>query len=87
MVADTKKVQTVVNRAADLALELRGLVTDFKDLRTRFQAANPDVTGTVLENSLGALNTSLNAIDTEISLAVWDSIIAARVLTHRGEAL
>lgn len=87
MVSDTKKVQTVVNRAADLAEAVRATVEDFKALRTLFQTANPDTTGTVLENNLTALNTSLNVIDTEISKPVWDTIITAKAPTHRGKAL
>lgn len=86
-VADTKKCQTLINAAAAEALIIRAAVARLKLVRTAYQTANPSTVGTVLDGNTAALNASLNAIDTEIAKAVWDTLIGGVVQSHRGEAL
>jgi hypothetical protein len=86
-ISDTKKVQTMVNITGQQMQAIRAAVQAIKDVRTAFNTHNPDVTGTVLDGNLAALNSSLNAIDTEVAKAVWTNLIAAVVPTHRGRAL
>ena len=86
-IADTKKVQTLINAAGQQALLVREAVATMKAIRTLFNTANPDVSGTPLEGNLAAVSNAIDSLDTEISGAVWDGMIEAIVPTHRGEAL
>lgn len=85
--ADTKKVQTMINVLAEAAEDVRAAIERMKAVRTKFQAHNPDVTGTPLEGNVAAVNTALNALDTQTSKAIWTQIIAAKVTSHRNRAL
>lgn len=88
MVADTKKVQTLINRAAVQAGIVREAVAALKVLRTQYQAAAPSLTGTPLSNAdVTAISQSINTIDGAIGAAVWDKVIGAVVPTHGGKAL
>ena len=86
-VHDNKKVQTMVNVAGQQMLIIRQAISTLQNVRTAYVAANPTITGTVLEGNVSALNTSLNAIDTQAQLAVWDTLISGIVPSHRNEAL
>lgn len=86
-VADTKKCQTFINAIAVEALKIRASVNRLKTIRTTFQAISPSTTGTALQGNTTALNNSLNAIDTQIVLAVWQTMIDAYVPSHEGKAL
>ena len=86
-VADTKKVQTMVNIVGLKAEQIRLAVTQMKAVRTAFNAANPDVSGTPLEGNLAAISNAIDALDSEIYGVVWDGLIDAIVDSHRGEAL
>ncbi len=55
MVADTKKVQTMVNVAGQQAQIVRDAVAQIKAVRVAFQTHNPDVTGTPLEGNVTAV--------------------------------
>ena len=87
MVAESKKVQTLVNVVADQAATISDAVGKLLAIRVRFNSVNPDVRGTVLAGNLSALNTSLNAISTEINKQVWVDLINSRIPSHRNKAL
>ncbi len=87
MVADTKKVQTLVNRVADSLILVRQAITDIETVKVLFTTANPDITGTPLEGNVASLNDALGLLKTEIDKGIWTALINARVPSHRGEAL
>ncbi len=87
MVADTKKVQTLINRTADAMIDVREAVAVINDYKARFVAASPDVTETPLEGNVAALNTALIALTTQADKPIWTQLIAAKVGSHRSEAL
>ena len=86
-VADTKKVQTMVNVAGQQLEIIRGAVTTIETVKTTFQTVNPSVIGTPLEGNVTALNAALLALRTEVDKAVWAGLIAAIVPSHRNKAL
>ena len=69
-IADTKKVQTMINILAEAAEEARAAVAKMKAVRTKFQTHNPSVAGTLLEGNVAAVNSALNALDAEMSKTV-----------------
>ncbi len=85
--ADSKKVQTMINVVGQQAQIVRDAVVKMKATRTDFQADNPDTTGTPLEGNETAVSNAINDLDTEISKAVWDQMIAAVIPSHRNKAL
>ena len=86
-VADTKKVQTMINIVGQQAQIIRDAVQTMKDVRTTFNAVNPDTTGTPLDGKAAIVSNAINDLDTEASSAVWAQMIAAIVPSHRNEAL
>jgi len=87
MVADTKKVQTMINVAADQLTVIRAALDTLQAVKDRFVAADPDVTGTPLEGNVAALNSALADLQAEGDRQIWSDLIAAKVPSHRGEAL
>lgn len=87
MVAESKKIQTLVNVIADQGEAIRLAVSKLIATRSKFNTANPDANGTVVEGNLVPLNNSLNRINAEISKQVWTDIINARSPSHRNKAL
>lgn len=87
MVANVKKVQTLVNAASEAAEDLEGIATVLEDLRGKFEAQNVDATGTVLEGNVQAVSDWIDDIRDAADSAVTAGLIAARVPSHRGEAL
>lgn len=87
MVADTKKVQTIINRAGQNIQNMRNDMQDIKLVRDLYIAASVDPTGTILDGNVTSLNNQINALDAELSSAVFDALIAAIVPTHDGDAL
>ena len=83
MVADTKKVQTLINHMADAVEAGRAAEV----IRYAFIAANPSVIGTPLEGNLSAVNTWLTSFITDLNDPVAQGFINARIASHRGEAL
>lgn len=83
MVADTKKVQTLINRMAD-AIEAGREAEVIKDAYT---AANPSVVGTPLEGNLPAVNTWLTGFIAVLNDPVAQAFIDEKVPTHSGDAL
>ena len=45
------------------------------------------VIGTALQGNKMQLSNSINALDTESALAVWDTMVAAEVPSHQNKAL
>lgn len=87
MVADAKKVQTMINVLAESATEARAAVARMKAVRAKFNAHNLSVVGTPLEGNVNSVNSALNALDAETSKAIWTQMIAASILSHRNKAL
>lgn len=87
MVADTKKVQTMINRTALAMQKVREGVSEMEEVKALFQTANPDVTGTPLDGNITAVNTALTSLKAESDKDIWSTMIAAIVPSHRGEAL
>ncbi len=83
MVADTKKVQTLINRMADVVEVGRSAET----IKDAYVAANPDVTGTPLEGNVAAVNTWLTDFMTILNDPIAQGLIDARVPSHKGDAL
>lgn len=86
-VPDSKKVQTMINIMANAAQSCRDARDKMLAVRTKFQAINPDITGTPLEGNVAALNSALNALDAELNKAIWTGLIGAKVPSHEGKAL
>lgn len=87
MVANTKQVQSYVNKLADAAQRVRDARDDMLAIRTLFIAAAPDTTGTAVEGNEATISAAIDAIDTEASKGIWTQMIAGVVPSHRGEAL
>ena len=86
-IADTKKVQTMINIVGQQAVIIRNAVTAMEAVRTTFNSVNPDTTGTPLDGQTAAVSAAINAMRTEADKAVWTAMIAAIVPSHRNEAL
>lgn len=91
MAADTKKVQTLVNIAADAAASVRAGVDQMKAARSLFQTVAPSTVGTPLAGgnaaTLSAAIDRLDALINTTDAAIWTALIAAKVPTHNNEAL
>jgi len=83
MVADTKKVQTLINHMADAIESGRASET----IRGAFITANPSVVGTPLEGNLAAVNAWLTKFIADLNDPVAQGFVNARVPSHRGKAL
>lgn len=87
MVADAKKVQTLINLAASAAEVIQQQRDVLATVRDLYQTAAPDVTGTPLEGNLAAVNAWMNSVAAVADDPVANALIAAKVPTHRGKAL
>jgi hypothetical protein len=87
MVADSKKVQSLINLIATEAEALKASSIRLEALKAKFVAQNPDVTDTPLQGNVGAVNTWLADLKAVADSPVADGMIAARVKSHRGTAL
>lgn len=83
MVADTKKVQTLINRMAEAIEDGRKA----EAVRDAYTAAQPDVTGTPLEGNLPAVDSWLSDFIAILNHPVAQGFIDAKVDSHRGSAL
>ena len=87
-VADTKKVQTMVNVAAEQLEIIRSALDALQAVKTAYQTENPSVAGTVLAGGNAALmNTALGTLQTAADDAIWDTLIESKVPTHKNKAL
>ena len=85
--SDSKKVQSAINHVGQVALDTRAAVAKMNAIIVKFQAANPDVTGTPLAGNKAAMLTAITNLETEINKPVWDALVTAIEPSHRGEAL
>jgi len=85
--ADTKKVQTLINVAASAMEAARIAASDLEDTRDLYISASVSAAGTPLEGLVAPLNTALNSLLVETSGSIWDTLISLEVPTHRGKAL
>lgn len=83
MVADAKKVQTLINRMAEAIGEGR----DAESIRDAYIAANPSIIGTPLEGNLPEVNSWLTDFITILNHPIAQAFIDAKVSSHRGGAL
>jgi len=86
-IADSKKCQTLINKAAEAAEQIQQAVAMLKTLRTKFQQHNPDTTGTPLEGNVAAISNWIDDVDNISTNIVATQMIEAKVLTHQGNAL
>ena len=86
-IADTKKVQTMINIVADEVEKIKTAATRLNQLRSLFMAAGVDVAGTPLEGHLTDVSDWIDAIDAAANAAVPNGFIANRVPSHRAKAL
>ena len=81
--SDTKKVQTLINEAADIVVVARKITA----LRAKYNTANPSITGTPLQGNGAAINLWLDNLETLLADPVADLFVASKVDSHRGKAL
>lgn len=81
--SDTKKVQTLINRAAAGIEAAR----DLEVIRALYAAANPSLTGTPLQGKGALLNTFLTDLDTLLNSEAATLLVDNKVASHRGTAL
>ncbi len=81
--SDTKKVQTLNNRAAAGIEAAR----DLEVVRALYTTANPSFTGTPLAGKGALLNTFLTDLDTLLNSEAATLLVASKVASHRGTAL
>ena len=87
MVANTKQVQSYINRLATAATLARQARDDMLLIRMLFKASAPNTTDTPIDGNENKISDAISALDIEISKNIWTQIIAADVPSHRGEAL
>lgn len=85
--ADSKKVQTVINRTGIQIEKSRIGVAEIKDYRDRLVADGASVVGTPLEGNVPAFNTFISDLDSLLMSPVANAIVANIAPSHRGEAL
>ena len=86
-ISDKKKCQTLINKTAEAAEQLKVIAARLKMYRTLFQTMNPSVVGTPLEGYVLDVSNWINAVDAVAESVIADGMIAAYVPTHRGNAL
>ena len=80
---DTKKVQTLINKAAagiEAARELEAI-------RALYATANPSLAGTPLSGKKALLNTFFADLDTLLNSEAANLLVNSKVASHRGTAL
>lgn len=85
--ANTKRVQTLVNLCAEAAIDLDVIADRLNHYRALYVAANIDPTGTVLEGKVMAVSAWIDKVLAVANDPVCAGLIAARVPTHRNQAL
>ena len=86
-VADTKKVQSLINRVADEISAMRAGMKRITELHDKYVAQSVNPTGTPLEGNVSVLTTALTKLGTALDSNVFTALIAAKVPSHRGVAL
>ena len=86
-ISDSKKCQTLINACAQEAQRIKVAATRLEAIRALYVAASPDPTGTALDGNVPAVSAWIDAVRATADGAVPDGMIAARVPSHRGEAL
>ena len=87
MVADVKKVQTMINVVADELSVIKAAMARLENIRARFTAANPSTVGTALQGNKAVLNMALTSLVTAVGNPVWNAVINAKIDSHEGRAL
>ena len=83
--SDSKRCQTLINKAAQAARALQLSAADLMTVRQRFLDANPDTTGTPLQGNLSAVSTWITNVNDVATSAVANQMIAAERPNHRCE--
>ena len=84
---DSKKAQTLINRAAADAQLIKDAADRLDALRTLYTSHNVDPTGTPLQGKVAAVSAWIDAVRAVADAAVANQLLAAVVPSHRGEAL
>ena len=89
--SDKKKVQTMVNIAAEQIVIIRAAIDSLKDTRTLFLSSCPSLSGTCISGSLASINSALNILDTVVNSGstgtTWNNIEGCHVPSHNNQAL
>lgn len=86
-VANTKKAQTLINLCADAALQLQALASTLETYRALYVANNVNPAGTALAGNVPAVSAWIDKVQSAAADPVTAGLIAARVETHRNQAL
>jgi len=87
MIADKKKVRSMINVVGQEAEKIRASVQRMKEISAAFDTVNPDTTGTPLSGSEALVSNSISALDAEVGKDVWTGMIAAVVPSHPNDLL
>ena len=86
-IADSKKVQTIINRTGWQIEKARRGIDEIKDYRDRLIADGASVVGSPLEGNVAAFNTWISDLDAHLNNAIADAIVANIAPSHTGNAL
>ena len=86
-IADKKKAQTLINLCADEAERLQLSATRLQAYRAAYQGQRVDPVGTPLDGNVTAVSAWIDDIAAVAGSAVSTAMLAARVPTHRNNAL
>lgn len=86
-IADTKKVQTLINEMAKVARAIQAGADRLEQVQSAYVAHNIDPTGTPLEGNLAAVNAWISTIKTLAGDQITQGMISAEAPTHHNKAL
>lgn len=86
-ISDKKKTQSVINAVGREVQVMRDGLGRIEIIKAQFVDQAVDPAGTPLAGNVALLNTALSNLDTALTAAAFDGLIAAIVPTHRGIAL
>lgn len=85
--ADTKRVQTLVNLCAEAAEQIEAQAAQLEHYRALYVAAKINPTGTVLAGKVTAVSAWIDKVRALANDPVAAALIAAKVPSHRNQAL
>ena len=80
---DTKKVQTLINAAAESIIAARNI----SNIRAKFKAASPSINNTPLAGNGSSLNAWLDSLESILADPMADLLVNNKVKSHKGNAL
>lgn len=86
MAHPNKQIQTLVNKLAKIAVELKNNKTPIQQVRQQYQTSNPPVTGTIIEGRVSAINAWANAVIALADDPVTQELIDKQSPSYRNKA-